>query len=922
MNFLSITFDDLNAFAFLKSLYGGALQTPNIDRVMAMGTTFENAFAQVAVCNASRSSVLSGLDPGLSGVHANFEVWYENVDPSATLPAILKNSGYDTSVIGKVFHNVVMPKSVTSAISDYFFADLTAIGGHILDTRPLGGGIETHSDYINVDHAIEVLNGAGSDPFAMFLGIAKPHLGWVVPQEYFDLYPLDDIELPFTLDGDLSDVPEFMRALVWGEDHSAILDAGFWKSALQGYFASISFADAMLGRVLDTLEANGQLGDTAILLWTDHGYHLGDKDNWHKFTLWEEAARAPVVRALPGAGDDGQKVGQVVELVDIMPTVLDLLGMEIPAGLSGRSLVPFIADPGLTDGGIAVTTMYGSAAIRTNDYRYIRYEDGSTELYDLRNDPNQWHNLAADPAWQAVRTQLDAQLRSELTSDGWHLVDAGGSATGTQADELFVLAPGGAGASGGGGDDTYFITDHEARISEAGDGGTDRVYTSIDYTLPDHVEELHLKVRDRNQTLIGNAGDNFIVGSNHLEGLDGNDRLRLWGNGFADGGAGEDQLLGGPWREDLRGGDGNDVIAASSGIDSVEGGAGDDRLDGGGGADTVSYASATAAVTITLGAPNPQNTVGAGIDTLLLFENITGSAHADRLTGDGGVNVLKGGAGDDLMIGGGGDDTLDGGEGVDTVSYEAATGAVDINIGSLLARNSGAAGADRMLRVENLIGSGWDDIFVGSGLANRIEGGAGEDTLRGQSGSDALHGGDDKDLLFAGFGNDSVNGEGGDDLLFGELGNDAVDGGGGRDRLLGQEGADTLAGGDGNDVLRGGIQKDMLTGGAGTDQFVFEPGDAGATTAAADRVADFTRADGDRINLRAIDADSATPAVDDRFRFIGAGAFSGDGAGGELRYRIVQGNSYIEGDTNGDGAADFVIRLDGAHALVAADFVL
>src|SRR5690606_4373401 len=132
---------------------------------------------------------------------------------------------------------------------------------------------------------------------------------------------------------------------------------------------------------------------------------------WSKFTLWEEAARAPFVLALPGSDDDGQRVSQPVELVDMMPTVLDLLGVTAPSGLSGRSLLPFLDDPSLTDGGVAVTTMYGSAAMRSGDWRYIRYADGSTELYDLASDPNQWTNLAGEPGLESVQLALDARLR-------------------------------------------------------------------------------------------------------------------------------------------------------------------------------------------------------------------------------------------------------------------------------------------------------------------------------------------------------------------------------------------------------------------------------------------------------------------------------------------------------------------------------
>ena len=924
MNFLSVTFDDMNAFAFLKSLYGGTLHTPNIDRVMAMGTTFENAYAQVAVCNASRASALSGLNPGLTGVHNNSELWYEYLDPAATLPARLKSAGYYTGVIGKVFHDHFTPEEVSATVSDYRYRSPPGLfeRAGLLNPHPSSQPIGVDGDYLATSHAIGLLNAAGSDPFALFLGIVKPHLGWVVPQEYFDLYPLEEIELPFTLDGDLSDVPAFMKALVHGEEHQGVVDANAWKLALQGYFASISFADAMLGRVLETLEANGQLGDTAILLWTDHGYHLGDKDNWHKFTLWEEAARAPFVLALPGGEDDGQRVGQVVELVDLMPTVLDMLGLDVPGGLSGRSLRPFIEDPARIDGGVAVTTMYGSAAIRTNDYRYIRYEDGSTELYDLRNDPNQWHNLAADPRYRTARTKLDAELRLELAADGWMWVEADQWLWGTAADEQFVIASGFSRVQGGEGDDTYFINDGETFLVEDENQGKDTVYTSSDFTLPDHFEDLHLKIRSLNRTLVGNDLANFISGNGRLQGLDGNDRLWLTGRGISDGGAGDDRLIGSGVRDQLFGGDGNDELIGSTGIDVLDGGAGNADLDGESDVDTVSYASAGAGVTVSLLAPKAQDTGGAGTDTLAGLENITGSGFGDALTGDGGVNVILGGAGDDVIEGGGGNDTLDGGDGVDTASFASAAEGVSVNLAFATAQQTHGAGEDKLLRVENLVGSGGDDHFAGSGVANRIEGGGGEDRIRGQSGADALHGGGEKDVLYGGYGDDAANGDAGDDLVFGELGNDSLEGGAGSDRLLGEEGADTVAGGEGADTLRGGVQRDTATGGAGADQFAFENGDVMGFIAGCDRITDFSRADGDKINVRGLDARTATPDLDDRFSFIGTGAFSGNGVGGELRFRVAQGNTYIEGDVDGDGTADFYIRIDGIHTLVAGDFVL
>jgi Ca2+-binding RTX toxin-like protein len=855
VNFLSVTFDDLNAFAFLKSLYGGAVLTPNIDRVVAMGTTFENSFAQVAVCNASRTSALSGLNPGLTGVHDNSTVWYNNVDPAATLPALLKDAGFHTSIVGKVFHTIELPADVAGTISDYFGKAHFTNSGGIFDLDPLPGGIETHSDHINVSRAIELVTAAGTEPFALFLGIVKPHLGWVVPQEFYDLYPLDQIELPFAIDGDLSDVPDFMRALVEDELHAEVLTLDHWKAALQAYFASISFADAMLGRMLDALEANGQLDNTAILLWTDHGYHLGDKDNWHKFTLWEEATRAPFVLALPGQTDDGQRVGQVVELVDMMPTVLDLLGLPIPDGLSGRSLLPFVADPALLDDGVAVTTMYGSAALRTAGLRYIRYEDGSIELYDLVNDPNQWTNLAGQPEWQAVQAALDLRLRSELASDGWQLVDPGMGAEGTGANELFVLAPGALGAAGGDGDDTYFLSANDAVIVETADGGIDEVVTATSFVLPDHVENLTLRVRYGGASLIGNDAANLIVGSDHLEGRGGDDRLTLLKPGFADGGVGNDRLEGSTSRDVLLGGDGDDAIKGNNGSDTIDGGAGDDVLDGGASRDLLSYASAQAAVTISLASAAAQATGGSGSDSIRNFEDLSGSEADDVLGGDRFTNQIKGSGGDDWIDGGLGDDLLDGGAGMDTVGFQSSLAGVTVSLGSSLGQETGA-GIDTILRFENVMGSRHNDRLTGSTLANRIDGGAGNDIMTGGAGADLLIAGDGNDELDGGLGIDAASfaaaaagvrvslatsrtqdsgagivslvriedliGSLWDDVLGGKQDSNRIEGGGGNDRIDGAAGDDLLEGGEGDDLLGGGAGIDRMAGGAGDDSIIVE----------------------------------------------------------------------------------------------------
>ena len=792
-NFISISIDDIGRFPFVESFFGSQLHTPNIDRVMAIGTTFENAYAQVAICNPSRTSVLTGLNPGLNGVHHNFQHWSDYVDPSATLPAMLMNAGFETSLLGKVFHS--MPVGVEDAVADFYLRLPDIEGGPPLQPSPSDWPIELQPDFMVVDEVIARLGDADpAAPFALFAGIMKPHASWIVPQEFYDLYPVDEIELPFLVTDDLSDVPEFIReiAAYRGEPLTELE----WKEALQGYFAAISFADAMLGRILDALEANGQLDTTAILLWTDHGYHLGDKDHWAKFTLWEEAAQAPFVLALPGASDDGQRVHQPVELVDLMPTVLDIMGIGMPAGLSGRSLRAFIEDPEFADDGVAVTTMYGSAAMRSGEWRYIRYADGSTELYSLADDPNEWVNLADDPLLAAVRAELDARLRTELERDGWHWIEPGESLRGEAIAETFVLTPGSGFATGGAGDDVYFIHASDAVVRERLNEGNDSVFAGASFVLPDNVENLHVQkqVFQGRPVLIGNQLDNTITGYGRLEGLGGDDFIWMIGASDADGGDGNDVLKGSGRDDVLGGGAGDDIVRGGPGSDRIDGGTGGDEMRGGGGHDRYYVDS-----------PDDRVLEGAraGVDHVRASIDYTLAANVEILT---------------------------------------------------------LAGAAR--------------AGTGNTLVNTIFGADGADTLSGLAGDDILRG---------------------------------------------KNAHDELDGGDGNDLLDGGVGKDTMTGGSGRDTFQFRDGDFGATRAAADVITDFSRTANDKVQLNLVDAN--TIAVGDQaFRWIGNGAFTG--VAGQLHYAHAGGNTYVEGDTNGDGVADIVIALTGTINLAAADFVL
>ena len=426
----------------------------------------------------------------------------------------------------------------------------------------------------------------------------------------------------------------------------------------------------------------------------------------------------------------------------------------------------------------------------------------------------------------------------------------------------------------------------------------------------------------------------------------------------ADGGAADDTIFGNAVANVLLGNGGNDTL---------EGGLGNDTLTGGAGNDTASYASATASVKVSLALTGGQNTLGAGTDTIATVENLLGSAHDDTLAGNAAANKLDGSAGNDTLKGGGGADVLLGGTGNDTLNGNAGGDAMTGGLGDdfyyldnaadTVTESSGSSGGHDKVSstvtfvlgafVEDLTLTGTNAINgTGNSLANALTGNRAANTLNGKAGADTMTGGLGDDLYYvdnaadvvkessAAGGLDKVNSTVGFTLhanvenltLTGTAGINGTGntlanvliGNGGANVLKGLAGADVIKGNAGADTLIGGIGKDMLTGGTGNDKFVFNTGDTSATHSAADHILDF--ASGDKIDLHAIDADTALTG-NQAFHWIDTGGFT-VGDAGALHYATGGGVTWIEGDTNGDGAADFAIYLAGAHTMVGTDFVL
>lgn len=689
-NFISISIDDLIAHQTVKNLFGNALHTPNMDRLSDLGVSFENAFAQVALCNPSRASILSGQRPESTNVHENHVNWYDSIDISTTLPAIISKNGFETTVIGKVYHQ---PASALNSLLQNFeitgFSDQTNWNGSELPFRSgiLEGEEHQHGDYINTSRAIEIIETwTPTSKNALFLGIYRPHQDWTAPKEYFDLYDRNEITTPLVPYDDIQDLPAYIRSIINDHYHDAIVSSEYWVDALHAYFASISFADAQVGRVLDALENSSLLNTTGIVLWSDHGYHLGDKNNWHKFTLWEESGRAPLIFFDPTLSDGQTSIESTVELLDIAPTVLEMLGVDAQTTHEGKSLYSFFStEEEPRSSGLAFTSMYGSVSVRTDTMRYIHYEDGSEELYDLVADPNQTTNLVNDSGYATQYTQLRSLWRTELDARNWKFVDSGfGDFSKQDQDLQIVVSDAGARLLGGQGSDTYFLPVSGGEIIEGFGNGTDQVFIAGDYTIPENVEIAIARHHflGWSSYIIGNSLDNVILGGARLEGKDGNDELALSISlgrpGYIDGGNGHDQLEGSNSDDELRGGSGNDDLTGYAGDDVFFPGTGKNTVFGNGGTNTVSFRDLAEPVSVNLGAGI---SVSLSSHTALKnIHNIEDTYGNDVLIGDRSNNTFYLSSGFDSVYGAAGVDAIYLPEGAENASWRKS---VDLQRGTL-----------------------------------------------------------------------------------------------------------------------------------------------------------------------------------------------------------------------------------------------
>ena len=420
-NVLLILADDLNDWVGSLTDHPNA-HTPNIDRLAAGGMLFRQAYASSPKCNPSRTALLLGLAPSTTGIYDNGHWWRPHLPEAIALPEAFRRAGYHVAGGGKIFHHTAgfNPPDLWDEYFDLQFDDPWDRSGsaypgiglapappghplagmtpfrHELDWGSLPIRESDYGDARTVAWAADFLRQDRAEPFLLAVGLFHPHLPWYAPQRFFAAFEEGQTALPRAPADDLADVPAEGRRLAGrGADvFTAIRRAGKWAQAVRAYAANIAFADALVGQLLHALQESPHADNTLVVFASDHGFHLGEKQHWHKSTLWERATHVPLVirgpRVTPGTACD-----RPVSLLDIYPTLLDLAGIAPSSGLDGRSLASLLTDPDSEPNRHAgITYLRGNHAVRQGRWLYIRYHDGGEELYDRDADPHELENLA------------------------------------------------------------------------------------------------------------------------------------------------------------------------------------------------------------------------------------------------------------------------------------------------------------------------------------------------------------------------------------------------------------------------------------------------------------------------------------------------------------------------------------------------
>lgn len=409
-NVLFIAIDDLNHWVTHLGRNDQA-RTPNIDRLASMGVSFRHAYCAVPACEPSRCALMGGRRPWTNGCYKNGDGWKKYQKAGEGLSAQFKKSGYYVAGAGKIYHSMDYHESEWH---DY----MSKAGLH-----PNGPGVQKYDGYFvplkknlkdddiidwhTANYTIERLKKKHNKPFFLACGLYKPHLAFAAPRKYYKDFPIDSIKLPPHRKDDLDDIPPAGLKMKNRGDQNKMEKNGTWKMAIQSYLATCAYTDMNVGRLLDALESGPNKNNTIVVLWSDHGWSLGEKRHWRKFALWEEPTRMPFIWVVPGMTKAGSMSDRPVDLMSVYPTLCELANISIPNHVEGRSIVKLLKDPKAKWQYPAITTHgFKNHAVRTEDWRYIRYANGDEELYDHRNDPYEYTNLAGKTKYASVKKEL------------------------------------------------------------------------------------------------------------------------------------------------------------------------------------------------------------------------------------------------------------------------------------------------------------------------------------------------------------------------------------------------------------------------------------------------------------------------------------------------------------------------------------
>ena len=437
-NVLFLCVDDMNNWI---GCLGGCedIKTPNIDKLAQRGVLFTNAQCPAPLCNPSRTAIMTGLRPGTTGIYDNKKVWAKDMPNWVTLPRYFKSNGYHVAGGGKIYHHTprgfnprdqwheyldLVPDQGTQAehvkrlgLDREYFSDMPRHPNGSWDWGPFEKDDYEMGDGQTVKWAVEFLGSKHEKPFFLAVGLFQPHLPFYAPAKYFNQYLKQNIVLPKVPEDDLDDLPPAAAKIAKAgvdKNFKMVVKCEELRAAVQGYLASISHADTLIGGLMQALDRSLYVENTIVVFWSDNGYHFGEKQRMGKRSLWERAAHVPLIVAAPGITKPGGRCDHPVDLMSLYPTLVELSGLPVKVENEGVSIVPLLKNPAAKWEHVALTTHTKcNHTICSDRWRYIRYANGDEELYNHEKDPEEWNNLADQPEYTSVKKNLSRWLPSE-----------------------------------------------------------------------------------------------------------------------------------------------------------------------------------------------------------------------------------------------------------------------------------------------------------------------------------------------------------------------------------------------------------------------------------------------------------------------------------------------------------------------------